>query len=148
MVRQRLSTTGTMHDTVLLGEPEWLGGLVAAHCENCRPNDSVFAIQAEESVRLFRMVAARLGLPDLCLYQLRHRGVTEDVLGRVRDIQEVQVRSRGRWRTDASVRRYGKPAMLQHLLDLLAPDKLAFYRTSWERFEDVLCRRLAARRGP
>lgn len=77
-------------------------------------------------VRLFRLVASRLGLPDLCLYQLRRRRERRCVLGRVRDMQEV--RAGGRWRSDASMRRHAKPAMLQRLLDLLALDKLAFYR--------------------
>lgn len=43
-----------------------------------------------------------------CLYGLRHGGASHDTLNRLRSLQ--QVKERGRWVTDSSVRRYkGKP---------------------------------------
>ena len=48
-------------------------------------------------------------------YQLRHGGAADDLLTKTREY--AAVKDRGRWRTDASVRRYGKVGKIQALLN-------------------------------
>lgn len=97
-----MSKTGKMDDTVVIDEPLWLGAPVARQCENAGPLDLVFPMPSEEAVRPFRLAAACLWLLDLCLYRLRHGGASEDVLGRLRDVEEVQARESGGCQTPAS----------------------------------------------
>ena len=87
-------------------------------------------------VVLFRDASLLLGLHGVCLYQLRHGGASEDVLGQKRTIQAVQ--ARGRWRTDSSLRRYAKPAQLQRLLASMPAAKVSFARGSLARLRELL----------
>ena len=61
----------------------------------------------------FRTASRAAGLsavkPDL--YQLRHGGPSHDILNRLRS--KAEVKDRGRWRDDRSVRRYEAHGMLQ-----------------------------------
>eukprot|EP00973_Karenia_brevis_P006482 882223-Karenia_brevis.AAC.1 len=60
------------------------------------------------------------------LYSLRHGGASEDILRRRRSVQEVK--RRGRWTSDASLKRYAKEARLLSEISKLHPSILAFGR--------------------
>lgn len=115
-LRQALSKMGTMDDTILLDAPRFLGPLLGQRLVGRRPRDCIFPLAADTTVAQFRQASDALGLPELSLYQLRHGGASEDALSRARPLAEI--RARGRWRSDSSLRRYAKPAMLQKLLQL------------------------------
>ena len=76
------------------------------------PDAALFSFTAPELRRVFASLTARLGLQPLRpgLYSLRHGGASEDLNGGRRPALEVQLR--GRWRTTASLRRYGKTTRL------------------------------------
>ena len=139
---QALSKTGTMDDTVLLDAPGWFGVLLAQVATSRAAEDPLFSISAADSVVLFNRAVSVLGLPKQCMYQFRHGGASEDVLGRVRTIDEVK--SRGRWKSDGSIRRYAKPSMLGRLLGLLEPAKLGYCRDAWRNLEKVAWGQMAA----
>ena len=89
----------------------------------------------------FKAATAHLGLPHLCLYQLRHGGASEELLEGRRSISEIM--ARGRWDTSSSLRRYAKPAQLQKLLGSLPPVKASYAQQSLLALSDLLIGRRA-----
>ena len=68
---------------------------------------------------MFRQALLELGLgkESPSLYTLRHGGASHDLLAGLRPVAEVK--ERGRWVSDKSLRRYGKRTrMQQRVLDL------------------------------
>eukprot|EP00973_Karenia_brevis_P029559 4077560-Karenia_brevis.AAC.1 len=61
---------------------------------------------------VFNRAVAAMGMDVLrpSLYSLRHGGASEDLLRKRRNLAEV--RRRGRWQTDTSLRRYSKETRL------------------------------------
>ena len=84
----------------------------------------------------FATVGVMLGVPSLHPYQLRHGGAAEDLNGGQRGHQGVK--ARGRWQTDASVRRYTKVGKIQQLMNQLLPGGLAFCQWSHRNLERVM----------
>ena len=138
---QQITKTGTMDDTVIMDRPMWMAALIAKLCKGLAPDDFVFAIDESLSVNLFRLAGQRLGIPKLCLYQLRHGGASEEMLDGSR-LPEV-IQARGRWRTQTSVRRYAKPAQLQRLLNSMPEAKLDYARKSFEALGQLVRHELA-----
>ena len=69
-------------------------------------DDLIFSFNMEEYRKEFIAVGKLLGVDQLHPYQLRHGGASQDLCSGFRDHQGVK--SRGRWVTDQSVRRYAK----------------------------------------
>ena len=65
-----------------------------------------FSLEVE--LNLFTTVVAQLGLEPLapCRYAMRHGGVSHDLMAKIRSVADAM--RRGRWRSDASLRRYAK----------------------------------------
>ena len=61
---------------------------------------------------------------NICRYALRHGGASEDLITRART--PLEVKRRGTWRSDASLKRYGKEAKLLGELKKVSPDVLDF----------------------
>lgn len=79
---------------------------------NGRPLDeTVWPGDVRTEIKIFAEVAAALGLTHLrpCRYSLRLAGASHDFLARRRPADDIK--RRGRWRTDGSVRRYGKESL-------------------------------------
>ena len=91
---------------------------------------------------LFRKVTVAQGLQDVCMYQLRHGGASEDILSARRTLAEVK--TRGHWSQDSSVKRYAKPGMVQQLLAALSPAARAHGEAQWTRLEDLFAGRARA----
>ena len=70
----------------------------------------------EELVRFVLSASHRLGLPlhMVCLYGLRHGGASEDWLRKHREL--LSIKCRGRWTSDAGLRRYQKASAAQAAL--------------------------------
>ena len=66
-----------------------------------------------------------LGLSEISpsLYSLRHGGASRDLLERRRTVQEVKIR--GRWQSDSSLRRYAKATKLVDVISRVPPETLA-----------------------
>ena len=77
-----------------------------------------------------------------CLYQLRHGGAAYDILERKRSFEEVK--TRGRWVADSSVRRYGKAGVVQRYLKMVAKPILKFGELAAQSLEGAFRGRRSA----
>ena len=89
---------------------------------------------------VFKMAGERLGLakPPVA-HQLRHAGPSYDLAQRIRKLPEVK--ARGRWSADSSVRRYGKQNRINEQIAALSPAVRAFCDAAWTNIGDVLLKR-------
>ena len=80
---------------------------------------------SQEQYSEFVATAASLtGQADLVPYSFRHAGASHDLLTRSRSAEEVK--QRGRWRTDGSLKHYGKPAKALQAQSRLRPAILEY----------------------
>ncbi|CAK0799614.1 unnamed protein product, partial [Prorocentrum cordatum] len=90
---------------------QWLSGVLHRLVAGRSGGEPLFRIAVAEFAALFRRAARRLGVtPDPVPYLLRFTGASRDFVNQLRPLREVK--RRGRWKTDASVRRYGKGGRL------------------------------------
>ncbi|CAK0890061.1 unnamed protein product, partial [Prorocentrum cordatum] len=107
------SKTGEFDESLLLDleEDQWLAPLCQRLVLGRDPQEPLFAFSQAEFARCFKTAGAKLLLqrppPP---YILRHSGASRDFAEQRRTL--VGVKRRGRWRTDASVRRYEKGGRL------------------------------------
>ena len=97
-------------------------GWISPFLECLRADGSSKALWPFEHVDLIRAVHRAtecLGLTHLkvCLYSMRHGGASHDWLISSRSLSEIK--SRGRWSSDSSLRRYQKAAKAQSQLSLV-----------------------------
>lgn len=103
----------------------WIGDLLLQCKKDLKSNkDPLFTFTMEEFRNRFSAVGAKFNVKGLHPYQLRHGGATEDLTAKHRDF--AGVKSRGRWRTDQSVRRYAKIGRVQQLLQKISPRDIKF----------------------
>ena len=76
-----------------------------------------------------------LNLPKLHPHQLRHGGATEELTSRLRAFN--QIKARGRWMTDQSVRRYAKVGRVQDLPNKMSPSQTRYCQWSEKNMERV-----------
>ena len=106
-------------------EHQWIGQQALSLAKALKsPNDRLFTFTMEEFRKTFTRLGAKLGVMNLHPYQLRHGGATQDLTSHVRDFNGVK--SRGRWKTDSSVRRYAKVGRVQQLLNQLPDSSRSF----------------------
>ena len=88
--------------------------LLEALTADRKPGELLWLDPHQKLVKEFSKAVTHLGLEHLgtCLYTLRHGGATHDILTRRRSMLEVK--QRGLWKSDNSLRRYVKLARLQH----------------------------------
>ncbi|CAK0852660.1 unnamed protein product [Prorocentrum cordatum] len=112
--RGQPSKVGLYDETLLLDSSAlpFLGYLLDAH-RAAAAGPALFDFDYRSFNESFRTAARTAGLaaikPDL--YQLRHGGPSHDILNRLRS--KAEVKDRGRWRDDRSVRRYEAHGRLQ-----------------------------------
>jgi integrase len=110
-------------DTILLDTPgfDWVFAVLLRHLGS-RPLEGdadVWTFTVEQLRSVFNAAVTGLGLPDgTCLYQLRHGGASYDLLEGHRAWEAV--RSRGRWMSDVTVKRYAKSGVIQRYI-LMVP---------------------------
>jgi len=117
--------TGISDHSVLIDSVELFGLLEAL--KMARPGRQVlWTFSPEEMRELFRVAVTELGLADEAptLYTLRHGGASHDLLHGRRTLPEVK--ERGGWQTDASLRRYGKRTRLQERINAIPADVRCF----------------------
>ncbi|CAK0798854.1 unnamed protein product [Prorocentrum cordatum] len=89
---------------------------------------------------VFKMAGERLGLPKPPVaHQLRHAGPSYDLAQRIRRLAEVK--ARGRWSADSSVRRYGKQNRINEQIAALPVAVRGFCDDAWKKIGDVLLKR-------
>ena len=122
---------GVYDNSLPLDNPEtsWIGPHLHKRASSMKKKtDFLYDFSMEEFRKSFGDAASKLGLGVVHPYQLRHGGAAEDLNSRFRDHNAVK--SRGRWKTDQSVRRYTKIGKIQQLLSKLGPDQLSFCKRS------------------
>eukprot|EP00438_Fugacium_kawagutii_P002485 Skav209078 [mRNA] locus=scaffold207:207591:211020:- [translate_table: standard] len=115
---------------------QWLGRELLTTKRNLNSvEDLLFSFTMEEYRTEFARSGKKMNIEVLHPYQLRHGGATEDLSTRYRDHNAVK--SRGRWRTDSSVRRYAKIGRVQELLNRLGPLQISYCK--WAEASMMKC---------
>ena len=128
-----------------LKHTKWIGDQLLRKAKMLSSPDSlIFTFSMEEFRVQFVKAASQMGLHQLHPYQLRHGGATEELTAKVREFN--QVKSRGRWKTDKSVRRYAKIGRVQQLLAKMSKQGTRFCQWSEKNLEQVFRGTKAARK--
>ena len=142
----RPGKTGLTDEAVILDMNDWLLLPLLALVSGLGPMDLMWNFTMAELRTAFYAAVATLNMGALRpqLYCLRHGGASHDLLTGRRTLAEVK--TRGRWQSDSSLKRYGKPTRLQAAISSLAKD-------TYEYGEMVIgnlgaCIALAHTRGP
>ena len=101
-----------------------LGQRILKHAQSRQKEDTLFAVSQQQVALDLQAAAARLRVPasmPMVMYMLRHSGASTDFALKFRALPEIKLR--GRWRGDASLRRYEKGGRLAEQLAKL-PEKL------------------------
>ena len=118
-------------------------GKVLAKLGSGRRREKIFKHTYLDFVRGFRKAALRIGLRRVVPYQCRHSGASIDRANKHRCMMEVK--KRGRWRSDSSIARYEKAGRLAQVQSDMQPHVLDFCRVADKHLEElVLGRCLAA----
>jgi len=113
--------TGSMDEAVELDLDPWIVPVIAALRSLVGPEDSLWAFRPAELRAEFYRCVAQAGLQKLAphLYSMRHGGASHDLLLQRRSL--AQVKERGHWHSDASLRRYGKSTRMHAIMGQLSP---------------------------
>jgi hypothetical protein len=105
------SKTGLWDEAILLDRDFWLQPFLEVMLQ--RPEQQeLFRLPASDVKQSFLKYCHHLQLDQFepCLYQLRHGGASDDAITERRSLLEIKLR--GRWRSDASLRRYARTTNL------------------------------------
>ena len=123
---------------------KWIGEALLQHSNKlAKSSDLLFSFSMDDYRKKFQQAGSRLGVDHLHPYQLRHGGATEDMTSKKRDL--AGVKSRGRWKTDQSVRRYAKVGRVQQLLAKLPDSSKRFCHWSELNMKKVMSGLVTAR---
>ena len=103
----------------------------------------LWPISPSRVIQLFLETVALLGMAMLkpVRYSLRHGGASDDILTRRRSLLEVK--RRGQWRTDQSLRRYGKETKAMEELQKLPAETLSYARLVSQNLSEVFNRTMS-----
>ena len=137
----RPSKTGEFDESSVLDLPRWhwLGPALAAMIRGRKLDDQMFQFSALDLTREMQRVSRiDLGvLPPPVLYMWRHTAASVEFLEQARTLAEVK--RRGRWKCDASVRRYEKAGRVGEEFARLEPSIQAYLRLCHPLLRQVLC---------
>ena len=134
----RPAKTGAFDDTVVLDHPSRLFlGTILEGLTSGRGREQLLlpAASPRDFPREFQKSAKHLGL-NLVPYQARHGGASEDKAAGIRSLMEIK--KRGRWQAEASVRRYEKHGKLAARLGRLSPALRAHLQLCAAQIEGIL----------
>ena len=137
--------TGIFDNTLILNNPHterWLGPHLLALAKRVTKGHHIFNFTGDQFREQFQQAGRLLDIADLQTYQLRHGGASEDLNSRCRSYNEVK--ERGRWRTDTSVRRYAKTGKIQQMLSQLSAHHLEYCKKAVRVMPQVLDGRISA----
>ena len=112
------SKVGVTNETILLNSQEipWLGPVLG--CLSHLPEGPLIPSSYQNVQHAWMTAQQKLGLKDKAvLHQLRHSGASWDRYRNYRDTLEVKLR--GRWQADSSVRRYEQHALVAQYFEKL-----------------------------
>jgi hypothetical protein len=116
----RPGKTGVSDEAIVVDTPE-MAPLLAALLEAHPAEHSLWDFDAQQLRLRFSDAMVTLNMADgnHTLYELRHGGASHDLLARRRTL--AQVKERGRWVADTSLRRYAKATRMQQRVNDLDP---------------------------
>ena len=119
------SKTGQFGDGVQLDSSlvPWLGKLLGRLAQNREEDEKLIDVTYLQLKKDMEAAMEKLKLGDASLYRLRHGGASEDRARSLRTLEEIK--KRGRWTSDNSVRRYEKSVRLQREEGRLSGEMLA-----------------------
>lgn len=149
--RGKPTKVGIYDDSVSVGlEPyrQLLGPELQKLNDAATHGENVWGFTYEEIRDSFLEAVVLLRIRHLvyCLYQLRRGGVSADLLRKRREFGEAK--KRGRWSTDASVKRYERHAKIQQIISSLPKNVRGSCELSYARMPDVLSGRAAPLKLP
>ena len=137
------SKTGELDESLHISRA-WIGALLVQHLHHSRGH-MLWNFGLAKLCREFLTAAQALCLMHikLVLYMARHSGSSLDMLEGRLSLQEVQ--RRGRWRSEASVRRYEKRAMLQQVSSTMSVAQKQRFLTTEQELPTALAHELTSR---
>ena len=133
----RPGKTGVTDESVLVDAPE-LWPVLHALTLNAPAGASLWNFTPAEVRAKFAQALTELGLQkeSPSLYTLRHGGASHDLLSEARSIAEVK--ERGRWISDKSLRRYGKRTRMQQRMRDLPTSVTEFGEQVFARLSELI----------
>ena len=126
----KAAKSGEYDESVMIDRPDlpWLDRYLAA-LRRQSPKKSVWPFtQAEYAHNLAELIkTANFEALKIDTYSLRHGGASTDSLEKRRTL--IEIKRRGRWRADESVRRYEKASIALKQLELLTPQQVKLGKT-------------------
>ena len=143
--------SGVREETMLvdLAEHSWVGPLILHPLTTGRhPDDLVFQVSNADLLKDWREALQVLGWQELDLsrYCIRHSGASADLAAQTRTMAEVKVR--GRWIADSSMKRYLKVGRAMALSHELSDATLQFGGEVRKKAEALFSGALAPLRPP
>ena len=112
----------------------WVSRVIALLTEG-DPKDRVFPYEYCVFAICFRRAIKQLRLKDVVPYQARHSGASIDRSASYRS--QLEVKKRGRWRSDNSIGRYEKAGRLGQVQGELDTPQLAFFKAADRDLEEL-----------
>jgi hypothetical protein len=124
----------------------WIGPFLNILINNRSTDEPLWPFSHEELISSLKRASATLGLEhmEICLYSLRHGGASHDSLHDLRTLMDIK--TRGRWASDRSLRRYRKETRAQAELLKLPDDVRTFGQATLNQIDDIFLDPLIARR--
>ena len=118
--------TGIFDQGILIDSDMWINPILRNLIQNRPRNAPLWSHNHNQILEVFNQAVVYLKLESLgvSMYTLRHGGASFDIMSRRRSMEEVK--QRGRWATDSSLRRYVKTARLQSELHKMHPAVIQF----------------------
>ena len=134
----RASKTGQFDESILLDSPSrpWLSKAVVQLKSKAPARGPLLPFSYEAWVVMWQQCGQMLGLPRAPLYVLRHTGASDDYLRHARSLADIK--RRGRWISDSSVRRYEKAAKTMAVMENWSPQLLTHLRKCEANIGNVL----------
>ena len=133
-------------ESLVIDTHPWIGPHLARLIAGRRATDRLWPFTQTEWAIEFGAAVQLVGLSGLhpSLYSNRHGGASEDLLSGARSVEAVK--RRGRWKSDSSLRRYGKEARLLSELGKVPLATRQMGDTALTNLEGLFADRSAARR--
>ena len=125
----RESKTRTQDLTVAIGSTAkrraWLATLCQPLANRHHPSKTLLGLDVKRYNELLHLARKLAGLDPSSPHRLRHGGASADaLLENDEKITDLEIASRGRWQSLASIRRYRQPATYLRALQGLTPAQL------------------------
>ena len=141
------SKAGYFDEGLRLDSPwlTWMASFLNILIERRPPTATLWPFSHEDLIRNLKTACSYLELDHMhvCLYSLRHGGASHDSLHNLRSLTEIK--DRGRWADDRSLRRYRKETRARLELFKMPDDVLLFGESVHNHLESIFHDPLIAR---